>query len=434
MRISALRLRLALGFALAFSIALVVLDVAIVVQREREGRAALTARARGVAREVVAAIAREQAEPATSALPLAVREALHEWPADGVGIRVVALDGELLGERRDGQSGDAVRATDRAARGNALVITSVSLRDLEGNLADLRRTMWILSPLLLLMACGAGYGLARWSLAPVRELRDEIGALVAQAAGARLPSSRRRDEVGEVAAAFNELLGALGAAEGRNRKFVREAAHQLRTPLTLVRGEAELVLGSDAVPSHEALLAALSRIARAAHQMHRRVDELALVAEARTTRGLAVREPVGLEPLVRDCVELMAVRAAAADMPIEVRATGAPMVVGDDRLLREAVIELIENACRHGTPGATVRVDVTQAGSVEEIVVESAGAEIGGLPPSIDDSRLEGHNLGLVIVRWIMEAHGGTLRLTHDGVANRVALVFAPRVADPGRR
>lgn len=429
MNLSALRLRLTLGFAVAFAVAFAILDAALVVQREREGRAALAELGAEAARGVMVFIDREQAEPETAMLPAAAREVLREWPDDGMGIVIRTPGGAPLASRPPRTAGGAVTSRFTPGDGRVEIQVTVPRSGLDADLAALRRTMWILTPLLLLLALGAGYGLARWSLAPARTLRDEIATLEGRASTARLPSAVRGDEIGAIAAAFNGLLDRIGAADMRNRAFVQEAAHQLRTPLTLVRGEAELALApGDALP-REALLAALSRIDRAARQMHRRVDELAFLAEAQSTRGVDVREPLDLSAVVRECAELMERRAADASMPLEIAAASVTIVEGDDRLLREAVLELIENACRHGEWGTPIGLRVSREGDATVVMVESSGPAFSLRDAPDDLPAGEGHHLGLAIVRWIVLAHGGSLRLTRAGTRNQVALVFSSVVA-----
>ena len=260
------------------------------------------------------------------------------------------------------------------------------------------------------------------------DLRTEIAALGAREGRARLASASREDEVGTVAVAFNQLLDTLGLAQQRNRSFVAKAAHQLRTPLTLVRGEADLALGTVDAP-RDALLGALGRVARAAEQMHRRVDDLALVAEAQATRGLEVRAQLDLALVARDSADLMSHRLAATGMTIVVDAPESVVVQGDDRLLREAALELIENASRHGTPGSLVRVEVARGATSTCLVVESAGPAFDVPHESLDGETHERQHLGLAIVRWIAEAHGGTLAIERRGERTRVVISVGAALA-----
>jgi signal transduction histidine kinase len=420
MALSAIRVRLTLGFAAAFAAAFVALDVALLVQREREGAQALAANADRIAHDVGVALARELSEPETATLPKAAAEALREWPADGAGITISSRSAGVLATRAAG--GTVRTRTERAVpQSDARIQVELPGDPLEAELGTLRRTMLVLSPLLLALAGAAGYGLARWSLTPVDELRAEIAGLERGDASARLGAATRADEIGTVAVAFNQLLDTLGAAERRNRSFVAEAAHQLRTPLTLVRGEADLALAAPDA-SREALLGALGRVARAAEQMHRRVDDLALVAEAQATRGLEVRAPLDLAAVAHESADLMAHRLRAAQMTVRVDAADAVMLEGDDRLLREAALELIENACRHATPGTLTRVVARREGASAALGVESTGPAFDAPVESLEGDARERRHLGLAIVRWIAEAHGGTLAIERSGERTLVVL------------
>lgn len=420
MALSALRVRLTLGFAATFAVAFVALDVALLVRREREGRARLAATAERTAHDVEVAIARERSETETNTMPRASTEALREWPADGAAITVRSASAGVLAARP--LEGEVHAHAEREIPGTDVRITvEMPGTALDAEVEQLERTMLVLSPLLLLLACAAGYGLAKWSLIPVDDLRSEIAALEHREGRARLASASRQDEVGTVAVAFNQLLDTLGQAQQRNRSFVAEAAHQLRTPLTLVRGEADLALGTVNAP-REALLGALGRVARAAEQMHRRVDDLALVAEAQATRGLEVRAPLDLALVARDSADLMAHRLASSGMTIVVDAPESVVVEGDDRLLREAALELIENASRHGTPGSLVRVEVAKGVSSTSLLVDSAGAAFDVVHEPLDGETRERRHLGLAIVRWIAEAHGGKLAIERHGERTRVSI------------
>ncbi len=420
MALSALRVRLTLGFAATFAAAFIALDVALLVQREREGRAELSATAERTAHGVELAIAREVSEEESNTMSKASVEALREWPADGAAITITSARAGVLASRPI-QGIVHARAELAMPKSDTRIVVEVPGTALDREVGELKRTMLVLSPLLLLLAGAAGYGLARWALAPVDDLRREIASLEAREARARLASASRRDEVGSVATAFNRLLDTLGLAQQRNRSFVAEAAHQLRTPLTLVRGEADLALAAPDA-SREVLLGALARVARAAEQMHRRVDDLALVAEVQATRGLEVRAPFDLALVARESADLMAHRLEAVGMSLAVNAPSPVMVVGDDRLLREAALELIENACRHGLPSAAVRIDVQGSAHAATLAVESAGPAFDVPSEPLEGEVRERRHLGLAIVRWIAEAHDGALAIERHGDRTRVSI------------
>src|SRR6185312_16238789 len=143
-------------------------------------------------------------------------------------------------------------------------------------------------------------------------------------------------------------------AQLRNRQFVQRAAHQLKTPLTVVLGEADLSLsGGDGEGA-----AGMRRVRTAARQMRRRVDELLLLAEAQTGEQVPLDDEVELDGLALECADLMRGRAAQLSRSLMLGRVEPITVRGSERLLREALVELIENACRHGSAEPAIQVSV----------------------------------------------------------------------------
>jgi signal transduction histidine kinase len=182
------------------------------------------------------------------------------------------------------------------------------------------------------------------------------------------------------------------------------AAHQIRTPLTLVLGEADLDHIA-AQPGEESARQALQRVGVAAHQMRRRVDELFLLAEAEAGTAIPLDEDVELDGLILECTDMARGRASTAGLRLALGTIEPATVRGNTSLLREALIELLENACRYGTAEAPVTTELRHEGSWAVLSVSNAAS------PHAEVS--SGSQLGLRIVRWIAEGHRGVL-LTSD--------------------
>ena len=270
-----------------------------------------------------------------------------------------------------------------------------------------------------LVALVGAYFLARVSLTPLRAMADRISAIAPDDLDQRLPVRKPADELDALAEQFNQLLERLKSAQAQNRQFLARAAHQLRTPLTVIRGESSLALERARTPEeyHELL----KRVTLAADQMSHRVNELFLLARAEAGDKPPLTDHIELDGLVLECVDLMRGRAAVLGRRLDLGTMDHAEVVGNEPLIREAVLELLENACRHGVASQPIRI-ATFNGTEARVEVASSGAPAPGEPAVGGD----GTRMGLAIVRWIAGTHGG--RLTHryaDG-ANVFSLELKP--------
>ena len=444
MALSRLRLRLTAGFALAFALGLGFLAAGALGYLWREASRRLEERLGQVADGVVRAVQREVSDTPNSSLAKAANEVVKEWPAneDAFGIidergtlvagvnRSRALDRIVVALARApgtthltvshaGQNFRAVAipAAVAEAKGRTWRYGVVAFGSTEGIARDaelLASGLAVAAPLIVLLSLAGGYVLARRALRPVGELSASIADIAPSDLSRRLPASDRGDEIGALAAEFNSLLARLDEAQRRNRGFVREAAHQIRTPLTLVLGEAGHELGAT-TPDANRMRATLGRIRSAAEQMRRRVDELFLLAEAQAGEPVRLDDDVELDGLVLECTDLMRGRASGLGRALAIGRADHVVVRGNESLLKEALLELLENGCRHARSGSTVTVSAYARETMAVLQVESPG-EAFALPSRTALQAPQG--LGLPIVDWISRSHGGDLKLARDGERN----------------
>jgi signal transduction histidine kinase len=449
MQPSRLRLRLAGSFALAFLVGLGALNVALVLYLGRQSELRLQREARAIGIEVIEAVRRESADQPGRPLASAAPAALREWPAgpeaivvySGAGAPLVrfgdtsltklapaALAGPVSPQASiehrtlSPSSGPDVLLTTISATGASPFAVSVLLPRApgRGEMNALERWLAVSTPLVLILSLIGGYHLARRSLAPIGALAEAIGSIAPDALHQRVPVLPPADEIGRLGEQFNHLLERLERAQAQNRQFLRRAAHQIRTPLTLVLGEADLSL--ERPRTAEEQRRTLTRVRLAAQQMKRRVDELLLLAHAEAGDCPPLDEVVELDGLALECADLMRGRAQALRRHLELGQVDALTVRGSAALLREAVLELIENACRHGSETVPIRISVHADSGAACLTIESGGAP-PPLPPleSKAGDPLAAHGLGLVIVRWIVGQHGGQLVHTHRAGVNAYA-------------
>jgi signal transduction histidine kinase len=282
-------------------------------------------------------------------------------------------------------------------------------------LRSLRTELFIAGPIALLLATGLGYGLAGAGLRTVEAMRRRAAEISADRPGERLPVPRTRDELERLGATLNEMLARLEAAIERERDFVAEAGHELRTPLALLRAELDFALHH--AESEEELRAALREASVETDRLVQLAGDLLLIAS--TDRGkLPLREErVSARELLQSVDNRFAWRAQEAGRPLQVDAPAELAFTGDRLRLEQALGNLVENALRHGE--GAVRVEACPVDGQVELHVRDEGAGLSAefAPRAFqrfsraDESRTSGGaGLGLAIVDAIAQAHGGSAR------------------------
>lgn len=444
MQLSRLRLRLTAWFGGAFLLGLGLLNAGLYLYFSHRGNQRLTRELSAIAREMPAAIERERNDPPGRPLADAVKDAVQEWPAgpESVGVydaagHALAIQGPpgLLGDNLSpatlgtpvwtgaGVDGRELRAT--ALRDplhpELTVVAARSTTTLRAEQEVLLGWLLASAPLVLVLSLVAGYFLARRALRPVLAMSQAIADLGPEALDRRLTVNRPADELDLLAERFNGLLDRLEKARKANRTFLAQVAHQLKTPLTVVRGESEL--GLERHRSGEEHVQILERIRLASAQMAHRVNELLLLAQAELGERPPLQDPVELDGLALEAADLMRGRASATHHALELLRVEPVELKGHEVLLREATIELLENACRHAVPGTAIALSAYPTGDEAHISVASSGPPVSPdlvSPDTGGDDQLRG--LGLSIVRWIAGIHGGRMEYRRVGDTNLFVL------------
>jgi len=278
----------------------------------------------------------------------------------------------------------------------------------------------LISIAALLLVAPAGiagtYWLARFALRPVRELCEAASRIGPRTLSTRLSLEGPRDEVRELADAFDAMLQRLENAFTQQGRFVSDAAHELRTPLSTLRTTLEVTAADP-----QTTLDDYRRMASTFEQMFTRLERLVgdLLILASADRPLTF-EPVSLEPVLEQTLEDLAPVAAGRQVTLAWQRNADLLVLGHESLLGRAFGNLIENGIRYNRPGGEVRVSV--AGDGDWAVVEVSDTGIGIAPEEqariferfyrVDRSRTRhkgGAGLGLSIVSLVVQRHGGSV-------------------------
>jgi two-component system OmpR family sensor kinase len=316
------------------------------------------------------------------------------------------------------------------------IVVARSLEPREESLHRLFRELLFASPLALLLASLAGYGLAAAALRPVEAMRRRAAAVSATEPG-RLPVPSGGDEISRLATTLNEMLSRLEAAFEHERRFVANASHELRTPLAMLRTELELALRRPR--SHDELEAAVRSAAQETNRLSQLAEDLLLIAGA-DQDGLPIRaERVAAEGLLATVADRFRRRARERGQEVEVRPARA-FVDADPLRVEQALANLVENALSHG--GGAIDLFAVERDDVVELHVADAGP---GFPDGFLDRAFDrfsradearsagGSGLGLSIVALIAQAHGGSAGASNrqEGGADVWLALPRARVAQP---
>jgi two-component system OmpR family sensor kinase len=300
-----------------------------------------------------------------------------------------------------------------------VLVVGATKQDRAETLGAFRNELLIAGPIALILATLAGYLLAGFALRPVETMRRRAAEISAEVPGARLPVPPTRDEIERLAETLNAMLARLEAGLQRERDFVADAGHELRTPLALLRTELELALRHAESP--EELRDAVRRSTDEVDRLSQLADDLLLIAGSE--RGaLPLRlETLPASTLLSSVARRFEWRAEAAGRTVEAAPSDGVSVDGDRVRLEQALGNLVDNSLRHG--GGRVRLEAVRTNGVVELHVTDEGP---GFPADFLDDAFErfsradsarasgGAGLGLAIARTIAEAHGGS-----SGAANR---------------
>lgn len=307
-----------------------------------------------------------------------------------------------------------MRATIEAGGQPFLVRAAVSELPTRRQLRVLWAQLAALSLGVVVLGGLGGWALARTALGPLARMAAQTRHLTAEGLGERLSLPDSSLEVDQVRDAFNETLARLQGSFESLRRFSADASHELRTPLTALRSVGEVALRQSR--TEEEYREVVSTMLEEVDRLSRLVEELLALARADAGEARLVREPVDLPALASEVVERLCVLAEERGQTLEAGGDGPVVVLGDRVALRQALVNLVDNAVKYSGPGARVRVRTGSrpgAGTVEVI------DEGPGIAPEhrehvfdrfyrVDRSRsreMGGTGLGLSLVKWAAEAH-----------------------------
>lgn len=313
------------------------------------------------------------------------------------------------------------------------------LEGIEEALDQLLLILLVAVPLVLVVASLGGSFLANKALRPVDEITRTAQRIGSGDLSQRISlEGRLDDEIGRLVSTFNEMIGRLESSFLQIKRFTADASHELKTPLTVLKGEIEVGLKRQRRPEEyrRVLASCLEEVDR----MSRIVDDLLTLARADMGALQLQKERVDLGEVAEGVWRSLGRIAEEKGLRFTFQRDGEVAVWGDKDRLRQLLVNLVDNALKYTPPGGEVRLRVERDDTLALLTVQDTGE---GIPPEdqervferfyrVDKARSRqrgGTGLGLSICKWIAEAHGGKISLESEVGKGSTFVVQLPLLA-----
>jgi two-component system OmpR family sensor kinase len=364
----------------------------------------------------------------------------HPEVRTGVGNQPHYFDlDETRSDTEDSCRGIFQRVTVHADGGQFFVAVAQADEVISDQLDILQDLALFVVPFSLLLAGSGGWFLARQSLAPVGDMAVAARQITVKNVSDRLPQKNQDDEIGSLATEFNQLLDRLETAFTQQRQFMADASHELRTPLSVLRTAAEVTLGKesrDEPDYREALVIVKQQSGRLSHI----VDGMFALARADMGQQITHSTDFYLDEIVDEAVLAASVLAARKEQKIEAKCADECLYRGDEGLIRQMVLALLDNAVKYTPQGGSIKVSLENRGTYYVVFITDTGPGIPvGDHPRIfdrffrsDKARTSNPNgnggagLGLSIARSIAELHKGQIELKRSDTTGTTFIILLP--------
>lgn len=282
--------------------------------------------------------------------------------------------------------------------------------------------VWVGLPAIVLGMVG-GWWITRKALAPVASLTEAVEKINDRNLHEQLRRTGNGDELDRLTEVFNSMTKRLDSSFQRIREFTLHASHELKTPLTVIRGELETALNEEnySPAQKERLLSQIDEIERLA----KIVDALTLLTKADAGQVKLNFESVRLDDLVRESFADAKILAQPQNIQVSLGTCDLILISGDRHRLRQLLLNLTDNAIKYNQPGGTVAMSLKHSDEFAELRIENTGAGIAPeMQPRVFErffrgdsshsSTIEGCGLGLSIAQWIVNAHHGSIQFVSE--------------------
>jgi heavy metal sensor kinase len=280
-----------------------------------------------------------------------------------------------------------------------------------------------LLPAVLLVSVGGGWMLARASLRPINQIVETTEEITAHNMEQRIPEPAAEDEMRRLVQTLNEMIDRLQRSFDQVRQFTADASHELRTPLTILTGELELSLRSMRTPQEyqKTISSALDEVLR----LSQIVSKLLILSRAEAGQLDIQHEDIHMKDLLEDLIEDAEVLASSKNITVSFDVPSDVVVSGDAPRMHELFLNLIDNAIKYSSTGASLHIALEHVDGHALVHVQDTGIGISKEDLSkifdrfyrVDKARsraIGGSGLGLSISKWIVDAHNGSIEVKSE--------------------
>lgn len=318
----------------------------------------------------------------------------------------------------------------------SIVQVATSLAEVKDTLNKLVLILVSVVPLALIIASIGGTFLANKVLKPINEINRITREITSKNLELRVPEPATHDELGKLVETINGMIERLEKSFKQVQQFTADASHELKTPLTILKGEAELALRKERQPEEyrQYLHSSLEEINR----LTRLVQDLLVLSRADTGRLTLHKEPLDLAALVDSCCEQCRFLREGQNIRVIFKHQTGVRVLGDKYRLKQMFYNLVENAIKYSEGGGKVEVLTVHNGKYANVLIKDEGVGIDekDIPYifdrfyRVDKSRSRdagGTGLGLSICKWIAEAHSGKITVESTPGIGSCFTVWLPK-------
>ncbi|MCA9215623.1 MAG: HAMP domain-containing protein [Planctomycetales bacterium] len=345
---------------------------------------------------------------------------------------VIATPGRTTLRRNELGSIRCSALTARGPAGNLTIQACTSIAAVETQLRRLATTLVSAGLLVVIVAVAGGYFLARKALLPVEQMASAAERISATQLNQRVTVANQHDELGRLGSTINAMVDRLQRSIEETRRFTADAAHELRTPLAVMRTEADVALrGNRSTDEYRHVIEVMRKESQ---RLSNLADQLLQLCRHDAGVESLRREEVQLDAVLMDVAEQLRPMAAAKSVELKFGSVETSVVGGNDIQLSRVLFNVLENAIKHTPSGGSIKASIISDEDVVSVRIADSGP---GIPESdvphiferfyrVDKSRsrnghVGGAGLGLAISKAIVDAHEGTIRVAET---NRSGTTF----------